>query len=152
MIQVLSSRRPAAVLPMLALAFAFLWTPAARAQDTPPPPTCDATTLTGKYLMKVNGSYYDSQFYVYLLALTGFYTFDANGGLSGGDTISNDGTIGRRTVTGTYTVNADCTGSIVITGSDKLVLHADIVIDNAKGISLVGTDNLTVISGTGAKQ
>jgi len=139
------------ILPVL-LFVLVLAAPQAQAQVTPTPQTCDVSTVTGKYLVTVTGSYYDSQYYVYLIAATGFYQFDGAGGFTGSDTISNDGTITRRTITGTYQVNADCTGNMTITGSDKLTLHADFAVSTAKNISMVGTDSGTILSGSAAKQ
>lgn len=144
--------RLAATAPLLAVAMFLLTAPQAKADDPPKPPTCDASTLNGKYLVSVKGSYYDNQYYVYLLALNGFYNLDGSGAFTGTDTLSNDGEVARRTVTGTYTLNEDCTGTMVITGSDKLTLHADIVVNATKGIEMIVTDSRTVITGTGTKQ
>ena len=148
MIRLLSSRSWL-VLPLLLLALTIT---APQAQAADGPQTCDATTLSGKYLVTVNGTYYDSQYYVYLITSAGFYNMDGAGGFTGSETLVNDGTVSRRTVSGAYTLNADCTGSIVINGSDKLNLQADIVVNASKGVSLVITNGGTIISGKAEKQ
>src|SRR5262249_32367541 len=53
------------------------------------------------------------------VAVVGVYTADGKGNSSGGETLSFNGTIITGvTFTGTYTVNPDCTGSVVTTASD----------------------------------
>jgi len=64
-------------------------------------------------------------------ANVGRFTSDGKGNLSGYETKSKNGTIILDvTITGTYTVNPDCTGSTTITGSDGEVRNFDFVIVN----------------------
>ena len=114
---------------------------------------CDATTLNASYASSLTGSLYDNQYNVYLLASAGRLAFDGAGNITGADTFNFDGTSSKRTITGTYTMNADCTGSLAFQGSDKSSLHADFVTaDNAKEIHLVETDAGVILSGNLKKQ
>ncbi len=91
---------------------------------------CDATSLNSSYGFIQSGYAYDSQGYPYVLGGTGRITGDGNGALTGFDTLNYDGTVYRRTFTGTYTVNADCSGKVILTLSDKTMLNGDILIVN----------------------
>ena len=77
------------------------------------------------------------------LAVIGVLTADGNGNGSEVETISFNGEISQGVpFTVTYTVNADCTGSFVSTGSDGSVFHNDFVIDdNKKEIRLIATES-----------
>ena len=62
----------------------------------------------------------------------GRIVFDGLGNLIGTVTANTDGAVLRRTFVGTYTVEADCTGSLSNTFTDALDGHAtfDVVIDD----------------------
>lgn len=78
---------------------------------------------------------------------------DGAGNVSGSDTISLDGTVTKRTFTGTYTMNADCTGSMTLQYSNNQSFHADLVtVNTPKEIHLVQTDGGWIFSGTLTKQ
>ncbi len=117
---------------------------------------CDASTFTGAYGYSESGSAYDSQGNFYVLASTGRLVADGNGGLTGTETLSFDGTIVRRQYTGTYTMTGDCLGSITlqITPSNPATtLHGDIVaVNNARQINFVQTDPNFVFSGVLTRQ
>lgn len=101
----------------------------------------------------MTGYVYDRQGYVYYLASVGVATSDGAGNLTGSETMSFDGTVLKRKYTGTYTINADCTGSVTLQYADNSVLHGDIVILNdAKEVNLVQTDSAFVFSGVLKKQ
>jgi hypothetical protein len=75
------------------------------------------------------------------IAVIGVFTADGNGNGSEVQTISFNGAISQGVpFTVTYTVNADCTGSLVATGFGS-VFHNDFVIDdNKKEIRLISTE------------
>jgi hypothetical protein len=50
------------------------------------------------------------------VAAVGIMTLDGAGSLSARDTVSNNGVIGARNGSGTYTVNSNCTGSVTLNG------------------------------------
>lgn len=94
-------------LPMTALAvLGLVLTPGARAQGRP---HCSNATLKGAYTATITGT----------LGTTPFAELDlvsapGNGTFSGTGTQSNDGVISTVSFTATYTVNADCSGSAVL--------------------------------------
>ena len=118
---------------------------------------CDATSLNGVFGYHLTGEVYDRQGYIYYLAASGSLNADGNGAFSGGDTLSLDGTVGKRKFTGTYTINADCTGSAQFNISDGAALgngaNYDILItDGGKQLNLIQTDTAFIFSGTAKKQ
>lgn len=62
--------------------------------------------------------------------MVGRLVSDGTGALTGSDTYNYDGQIFRQTLTGSYTVSDDCTGTITITGASSGTSHFDIVINN----------------------
>lgn len=102
---------------------------------------CSLTTLRGVYGYTATGS----RPAVGNSAAVGVLTFDGAGNVTGADTLTvNTGVFARRTITGNYTVNANCTGSmslvvdstpaehdIVIVGSGKKILT---ILDDATGL------------------
>ncbi len=78
---------------------------------------------------------------------------DGSGGSNGGDTLSVNGVIVRRTYTGTYNVNADCTGTTSYNDSLGNVFHQDFVVMNgANSIAVVETDNGVTLAYTAQRQ
>lgn len=76
----------------------------ARAQG----PGCSYTLAAGKYSNSMSGTLGGVGPYAAVEVLTA----DSAGNLSGKQTSSLNGAIVRATLTGTYTVNADCTGTV----------------------------------------
>jgi hypothetical protein len=73
----------------------------------------------------------------------GRQAFDGRGNTSGTATTSSNGNIAPVTFAGTYTVNADCTGSMTLNVSPfESTVHAAFVIDE-EGVELraIGTDS-----------
>lgn len=74
---------------------------------------------------------------------------NGKGNVSGNGTFSLDGTIYTVPITGTYTENADCTGSAQITPKGFSTLNFNfVVVDVGKEILLIETDTDTIVSGT----
>ena len=88
------------------------------------------------------------------LAVVGVLTADGNGNISGVETLSVNGVITQGVpLTGTYTVGADCTGSIVSTAPDSSVTDHDFVIDDKKKeIRITVTEPGAIVVCTGRKQ
>jgi len=81
-------------------------------------------------------------------AWAGNETYDGAGHVVGAFTASNNGEIVHRTYTGTYTVNADGSGSTLLTDSNGDVTHFDIFIQKGGDeVSYVETDPGVVSSG-----
>ena len=100
------------------------------------------------------------------VAIVSRATFDAAGGISGKSTLSENGNVSRRTLSGSYTVNHDCTGTTTFGEFDEsgnliITVTADLVWDDNMSqfrfvlTSVVLPDGITsipiVISGDGKK-
>jgi len=124
--------------------------------------SCDATALKGSFVFQMRGITYEQSYYgttTYQLTTVGQVTSDGEGNLTGKDTFNYDGTLARRTVTGTYTVNEDCTGSVTITGdfkygseTYKLEFNADFYMLSADEFELTTIDGGFVMTGTLKRQ
>ena len=86
------------------------------------------------------------------IAVAGVQTFDGTGNFSLSNTTNLGGLVFPSTGAGTYTVNADCTGSVTINVSNGEVLHSNIVIvDHGRQILNVSTDPNIVAFGRAIK-
>ncbi len=80
----------------------------AQQQDTQQAfPRCSKISLSGGYGFSVNGTTMNLEQY----SLVGRFVADGKGGVTGTTVQAVNGTISRPAFTGTYTVNADCTGT-----------------------------------------
>jgi hypothetical protein len=115
---------------------------------------CDATILNAAYGYSFSGFIIDNAGNLNLFSAAGRAVPDGQGGLSGKDTFSFDGSIVRgRTYTGTYTVNSDCTGSITLSDPTNVTINADFVItNNGNELQLVESDRGSNISGSAKRQ
>jgi hypothetical protein len=105
---------------------------------------CDNGSISGSYGYTVNGT----NLGVGLVAAVGRVTSDGKGNLAATDTISAAGTILRRTITGSYSVNADCTGSGQFTDNFGLTVHLDFVITSGTDeFQFIQTDPGTIFTG-----
>jgi hypothetical protein len=114
---------------------------------------CSATSLSVPYSYNFAGTFYDTAGNVYVYGDVGVMSADGNGNLTGSDTVSKDGTIGQRTFTGTYTVNANCSGSAKFQFSDKSTTSMDFAMGNSgKAMNFIDTDTNVVVTGTAIAQ
>jgi hypothetical protein len=92
---------------------------------------CSLATLHGGFAFTFTGTAHTAEG-PFPRAGIGRLEFDGHGNLVGTNTTNADGTVLRRTLVGTYTVEADCTGSIAITFTDEVGGQAtfDVVIDD----------------------
>ena len=111
---------------------------------------CSNASIKGGYGLSCEGTVVG----VGPLAVIGVLTADGKGNISGVETLSVNGVITSGvTLTGTYTVNADCTGSIVTTAPDGAVTDHDFVLDdNKKEIRIIVTESGAVVVCTGREQ
>ncbi len=126
-------------------ALALALVPGAMAAERP----CSNATLNGAFADRDTG----------LIAGLGQFVganlekFDGHGNMSSTGTVSLNGDIVQATATGTYTVNADCTGTYTLQNSLGLTIHAFFVIaDGGDELEVVITDPGTVISCVARKQ
>ena len=86
------------------------------------------------------------------IAVAGVQTYDGAGNFSLSNTTNLGGLVFTSTGSGTYTVNADCTGSVTVNVSNGEVLHSSIVIvDRGRQILNVSTDPNIVAFGRATK-
>jgi hypothetical protein len=85
-----------------------------------------------------------------LVAFVGQVILDGEGNLSGTESFSLGGTIGDLvSITGTYTANADCTGTAQITPQGYPTMNfASVVVNGGNELLLIETDSNTIVSGT----
>jgi hypothetical protein len=84
------------------------------------------------------------------VALGGQLKLNGTGSISGTATLSLDGTIYNSvSVTGTYTINSNCTGTAQITPQGLSAINLSlVVVDADKEMLVVETDTNTIVSGT----
>ena len=104
---------------------------------------CDRGRISGVYQLETTGTNVKAG---RLSAAVGIFTADGEGNLSGAVTTSDNGVIARSAFAGTYTLNADCTGTIDIPGGS--FTQADFVIDpHGDKLRLIVTNAGAVIVG-----
>ena len=100
-------------------------------------------TLVGTYMSHGTGTVVG----VGQVAAVGTITYDGHGNLVNPFTLSVNGTVSTFTQSGTYTVNSDCTGTVVQGGS-----HYDFVVSpDASTVFWIETDPGTIITGTASR-
>ena len=115
---------------------------------------CDATSFNGAYAYNFTGQFFDNVGYTHLFTAAGRFLADGQGNLAGTDTTTIDDNLYRgQTYTGTYTMNADCTGSINMSSSTIGSSAFDFALaNNNNEIQLVEADRGVNITGAGKKQ
>ena len=115
-----------------------------------PPRQCSAATLRGDYLyaqdgFQVKGT--DARART-PFAQAGRETYDGAGKAKGAFTVSENGVPKRGTYTATYTIKADCSGSITIVDSLKSTSHYDLyTIPTGDEVVWIQTDGGAVFAG-----
>jgi hypothetical protein len=88
-----------------------------------------------------------------LTAVVGQLTSDGKGNLSGVWTMSVNGTISNGSFDGTYTIAANCTGTMTFATEDTVNAHFNITLDDAHhGFQMIQTDNGFAQPGFGLAQ
>jgi hypothetical protein len=106
----------------LVLGFCLLAPVAARADGD-----CDVETLKGSYAFEANGFLLLGKKTVPTAAI-GDFTFGGVGNVVGTATQSVNGTIVQIPQAGIYTINPDCSGSVVTNGNDGITRTFDVII------------------------
>lgn len=120
----------------------------ARRQDTS---TCTNALVQGAYAYAISGWVTSSGLHAF--ADNGKLVANGQGTFSGVSNSSLDGDISQRTLTGTYRVNADCTGSAIFRDTLGNVLGLDFSLAGAgRQIQFIETDAGTAISGIAMRQ
>jgi hypothetical protein len=113
--------------------------------------TCTLEGVKGTY--GYYGSGWQTSPTQYPTAIAGQVTTDGLGNLKGFQTGSAAGTILYLTVSGTYTVNSDCTGTTTTTTSLGITAHSNsILVNSGRTVFQIGTDAGTIGYSVGQKQ
>jgi hypothetical protein len=119
---------------------------------------CSNASLTGTFVFTAAGFLVAPPQFAGPFAGVGTQTFDGNGGTTATETVSQKGNILNVTITGTYTINPDCTGSMTLNITSQnppvsLTNHLSFAIDdNGAEFRAIQTDPGVVVTGTGRKQ
>jgi hypothetical protein len=115
--------------------------------------TCSAKTLDGSYAYVVNGTNVGGALIPGPVAAVGLAKADGAGNLTATDTVSANGTVLRRAITGAYTITAACTGQLTFTDNFGQTTHLDFVVSqNRQEFAFIQTDSGAVTTGTAKKQ
>ena len=119
---------------------------------------CSTATLTGTFAYTATGFLVAPPQSAGPFASVGTQTFDGNGGTTATATVSLNGNILNVAITGTYTVNPDCTGSMTLNITSQnppvsLTNHLSFAIgDNGAEFRAIQTDPGVIVTGAGRKQ
>jgi hypothetical protein len=110
--------------------------------------TCTLAGLKGNYGIEASGVFIG----VGAVAFDGLFSLDGTGKVSGTESGSIAGTIFTgKSVSGTYTVASNCTGTMTVTVLGQTEHSSFVVTNSGKGLLLVETDATTVVSGFGQR-
>ena len=124
------------------------------------PQACTTAILRGGYgagttgLINISNNPNDIKIKTFVpFAEAVYFLFDGDGNVSGTSTADFGGFVSPVTFTGTYTVNANCTGNLTVDAGASGIVHRDLVIvDAGKEVEFVSTDPGVVIAGYMKKQ
>jgi hypothetical protein len=113
---------------------------------------CTLATIEGAYASRLSGMRMQPDGTLVVVATISRYVRDGQGNYSATTVENAGGTIARLITTGTYTVNADCTGTQEGVGATGAVTHYELVIaERGQVVELLRTD-APVLSGTQTRQ
>lgn len=128
---------------------------ASKVQAQPTPPGCSVASLNGSYGYTNTGAIVAGPD-AGPFAGVGRQTFDGKGNTQASATVSVNGNVLRVTIKGTYTVNTDCTGSMLLTvsaGPETFTNHVDfVIVGGGSAFRAINADAGAVITTTGKKQ
>jgi hypothetical protein len=116
---------------------------------------CTDATISGSYGLRGSGAAVNPNGSHTDLVFIGRTTYDGHGHISGVERASVEGTVESvESLSGTYNVLADCTGSETFTFADTgQIVHADLVIVNqGNGIMFLDTDPGTLLTVRAVRQ
>lgn len=81
--------------------------------------------------------------------IVGQWTLDGKGHISGNQTLTVAGAISTVTVTGTYTMDGDCLGTVQVTPSGFSTMNFNtVLVDGGRELLLIEADTDTLVAGT----
>ncbi len=136
----------------IALICEFRTLPRLNAQT--PQTGCNAAMVAGGYSYSVNGTVFSAGTLAGFYSIVGVLTADGVGSLSGTDTISENGQVqSGRTYTGTYSVQANCSGTMTLNYTGQQAVPFAIAVSNSGyQVGFLQMNNGTVGVGTAIRQ
>jgi hypothetical protein len=117
--------------------------------QTGPPQGYSAGSVSGGYEYRIDGYAVDFWGNVTPISEVGHLILDGAGNATGTSTVSINGLVVRRTLTGTYFVNSDGSGAFTLYPSWGGAMDADLFVSgNALKVDFVVTDSGSTLSGT----
>jgi hypothetical protein len=119
--------------------------------------SCSNNTLKGSFAFTSTGTLLDTYApppFAGPFAEVGVQAFDGSGGTAATATLSSNGNIVSVTVTGTYSVNPDCTGTMTLNVSPfNSVIHLSFAIDrHGNGFQAIETEPGLIITRVARRQ
>jgi hypothetical protein len=113
---------------------------------------CSNASLRGTFAYTVTGALVAAPAPLGPYGEVGSQTFDGNGNTTAAGMSSTNGNIGPADSTGTYTVNADCTGTFILQIAPGISAHYFFVISDAGDVyQAVCLDSVAVITRIGRR-
>lgn len=100
---------------------------------------CSLASLNGNYGQVLKGQVLN----VGPIVAVGVTAFDGKGHFVADQTINLNGNVFQAPLTGTYTVNSNCTGIVDAVGTG---LHSFVIIDNGKQMDLIDNNSAEVLT------
>jgi hypothetical protein len=121
----------------------------ASADDAEARRSCSNATLKGTYAHAETGWSISAQGQATPGATAGFDTFDGDGTGTGVITINSDGVADNETSTATYSINRDCTGTVVFNDANGSIVHFNIYLSpSGNQMRFIATEPGSVIAST----
>lgn len=130
-------------------AFALTIAPGAKADDK----GCTSNTLRGTFAYTATGSAVAPPVIAGPVAEVGWQTFDGGGNTTVTATLSQNGNFVQfNNISGTYTVNSDCTGTFALQLAPNFTLHIYFVIDGGgNGFQAIETEPGLIVTRIGRR-
>lgn len=100
---------------------------------------CSVATLNGDYGSVLKGEVFGQG----PIVGVGVTTFDGKGHFTSESTLNLNGNVSQGPLTGTYTVNRDCSGIVDAVGAG---LHSFVIIDGGKQVDLMDNNSAEVLT------
>jgi hypothetical protein len=121
----------------------------ANADDAEARLSCSNATLKGTYAHAETGWSIDAQGQATPVATAGFDTFDGDGTGTGVITINTNGVADNETSTATYSINKDCTGTVVFNDANGSIVHFNVYLSpSGNQMRFIATEPGSVIAST----
>ncbi len=109
---------------------------------------CAPSTVTGPYGYAISGYVAVAMGSAVPFSDQGTFVADGNGSFAGSSTVSTNGTIANRSISGNYAINSACAGTATFRDTlGNAISMAFTVVANGQEIQFIETDSGTVVSG-----